>query len=69
MNLERIATLIPWDDLAAEIVPMYPREVNSLPPYPLAVMLRERCLQLFYSRSNRGMDDVLCEVKSTKRFA
>ncbi len=56
--------LIPWDELEAEIAPCYPRRGQGRPPYPLGVMLRVHCLQLFYNRSDPGLEDDLYEMES-----
>ena len=37
-------------------------------PYPLSVMLRVHCVQLFYNLSDPGMEDLLYEVESVRRF-
>lgn len=39
------------------------------PAYPLPVMLRVHCLQLFYNLSDPGLEDALYEVESMRRFA
>ena len=67
--LARMEALIPWEELEAEIAPFYPRRGQGRPPYPLAVMLRVHCLQLFYHRSDPGMEDNLYEMESLRRFA
>ena len=36
---------------------------------PLGVMLRVHCVQLFYNVSDPGMEDLLYEVESVRRFA
>ena len=36
--------------------------------YPLGVMLRVHCVQLFYNLSDPGMEDLLYEVESVRRF-
>src|SRR5690606_30625401 len=38
-------------------------------PYPLSVMLRIHCLQLFYNLSDPAMEDALYEIESMRRFA
>jgi IS5 family transposase len=65
----RMDALIPWEELEAEIDPFYPRRGQGRPPYPLAVMLRVHCLQLFYNRSDPGMGNDLYEMESLRRFA
>ena len=67
--LARMDALIPWEELEAEMAPFYPRRGQGRPPYPLAVMLRVHCLQLFYNRSDPGMEDDLYEMESLRRFA
>ena len=37
-------------------------------PYPLPVMLRIHCVQLFYNLSDPGMEDLLYEAESVRRF-
>lgn len=39
------------------------------PPYPLSVMLRVHCLQLFYNLSDPALEDSLYEIESMRRFA
>ena len=55
--LERMDGLIPWDRLEERIRPVYPRAGKGRQPYPLAVMLRIHCVQLFYNLSDPGMED------------
>ena len=38
-------------------------------PYPLAALLRVHCVQLFYNLSDPGMEDMLYEIESVRRFA
>ncbi len=65
--LARMDALIPWEELEAEIAPFYPRRGQGRRPYPLAVRLRVQCLQLFYHRSDPGMEDDLYEMESLRR--
>ena len=66
--LEKMDALIPWGRLAARIEPFYPKAGRGRRPYPLAVMLRVHCVQLFYNLSDPGMEDLLYEVESVRRF-
>ena len=66
--LEKMDTLIPWNRLEARIEPFYPKAGRGRRPYPLAVMLRVHCVQLFYNLSDPGMEDLLYEVESVRRF-
>ena len=67
--LARMDALIPWEELEAEMAPFYPRRGQGRPPYPLAVRLRVHGLQLFYHRSDPGMEDDLYEMESLRRCA
>ena len=66
--LERMDGLIPWQSLEARIGPFYPKAGRGRQPYPLAVMLRIHCVQLFYNLSDPGMEDLLYEAESVRRF-
>jgi len=67
--LERMDALIPWGRLEKKIRRHYPKRGNGRPPYPLSVMLRIHCVQLFYNASDPGMEDMLYEIDSVRRFA
>ena len=66
--LERMDALIPWQRLEDRIRPSYPKPGNGRRPYPLPVMLRIHCVQLFYNLSDPGMEDLLYEAESVRRF-
>ena len=61
--------LIPWSRLEARIEPFYPKAGQGSRPYSLSSMLRVHCVQLFYNFSDSGMEDLLYEVESVRRFA
>ena len=67
--LERMEALIPWERLEARIRPLYPKAGRGRQPYPLAALLRVHCVQLFYNLSDPGMEDMLYEIESVRRFA
>ena len=48
---------------------MYPKAGKGRHPYPLPVMLRVHCVQLFYNLSDPGMEDLLYESEPVRRFA
>ena len=52
--LERMDGLIPWQRLEERIRPVYLKAGKGRQPYPLAVMLRIHCVQLFYNLSDPG---------------
>ena len=67
--LAKMDGLIPWSRLEARVEPFYPKAGRGRRPYPLRVMLRVHCVQLFYNLSDPGMEDLLYEVESVRRFA
>ena len=66
--LERMDGLIPWRSLEDRIRPFYPKAGKGRRPYPLAVMLRVHCVQIFYNLSDPGMEDLLYEAESVRQF-
>jgi len=66
--LMRINDLIPWERLLQRIEPFYPTPGRGRPPYPLEVMLRIHCVQMFYNLGSPGMEDLLHESESARRF-
>ncbi len=66
--LERMDGLIPWQKLEERISPVYAKRGKGRRPYPLPVMLRIHCVQLFYNLSDPGMEDLLYEAESVRRF-
>ena len=68
MFLERMDGLIPWQLLEERLRPHYPKASRGRRPYPLAVMLRVHCAQLFYNLIDPGMEHLLYEAESVRRF-
>ena len=67
--LEKMEGLIPWERPESRIEPFHPKAGRGRRPYPLRTMLRVHCVQLFYNLSDPGMEDLLYEVESVRRFA
>ena len=67
--LEKMDRLVPWERLEKRIEPVYPKPGRGRRPYPLRTMLRVHCVQLLYNLSDPGMEDLLYEVESVRRFA
>ena len=65
--LERVDGLIPWQ-LEGRIQLFYPKAGRGCHPYPLPVMLRVYCLQLFYNLSDPRTEDLLYESDPVRRF-
>ena len=66
--LERMDGLIPWQRLEERIRPYYPKAGRGRRPYDLPVMLRVHCVQVIYNLSDPGMEDLLYEAESVRRF-
>ena len=67
--LEKMDDLLPWKQMEKKIRRYYPGNGNGRRPYPLSVMLRVHCMQLFYNLSDPAMEDGLYEIESMRRFA
>ena len=65
--LQRMDAL-PWARLEARIRPVYPTGARGRPPYPLALLLRIHCVQLFYNLSDPAMEDALYDRVAVQRF-
>lgn len=63
--------VVPWKSLIDLVEPHYPKSCKKggRPPYPLATMLRIHLMQQWYSLSDPGMEEVLIEVPTMRRFA
>ena len=66
--LRRMEALMPWARLEARIRPVYPTGERGRPPYPLALLLRIHCVQLFYNLSDPAMEDALYDSVAGQRF-
>ena len=56
--------LVPWDELEQRIAPVYPKRGRGRRPYPLRMMLRIHCLQLWFNLSDPGMEQELYDSRS-----
>ena len=61
--------LVPWAELGGRIAPVYPQRGRGRRPYPLRVMLRIHCLQLWFNLSDPGMEQELYDSRSMLEFA
>ena len=66
--LERMDALIPWERLEERTRPHYPKAGRGRQPYDLSVMLRVHIVQVCYNLSDPGMEDLLYEAESVRRF-
>ena len=62
--LERMDCLIPWQLLEDRLRPFYPKAGRGRQPYPLSVMLRTHCVQLFYNLSDPGYGGSALRVRA-----
>lgn len=67
--LDEMERLLLWKQLESKINKHYFKNKTGRPAYPLSVMLRIHCLQLFYNLSDPMMEDSLYEIESMRRFA
>ncbi len=65
---EKMDGLVPWGRLEERVEAFYPKAGRGRRPCLLGVMLRVHCVQLFYNLSAPGMEDLLYEVESVRRF-
>ena len=66
--IERMDALIPWKRLEKKIRRHYPKSGKGRRPYPLSVMLRVHCVQLFYNMSDPAMEDMPYENHSFRHY-
>jgi transposase, IS5 family len=67
--LEEMEQVVPWDELLKLIEPYYPKGEDGRPPQGLERMLRIHLMQLWFNQSDPGMEDLLYESESVRRFA
>jgi transposase, IS5 family len=67
--LEEMEQVVPWSELLKLIEPYYPKGEDGRPPQGLERMLRIHLMQLWFNQSDPGMEDLLYESESVRRFA
>lgn len=67
--LGQMDQLLPWKDMERSVARYYSKSLTGRKPFPLSVMLRIHCMQLFYNLSDPAMEDTLYEVQSMRQFA
>lgn len=67
--LEEMETVVPWGKLVKLIDPYYPKGETGRPPLGLEKMLRIHFMQLWFNQSDPGMEDLIYESESVRRFA
>lgn len=66
--LDRMNVLVPWDDIADILLPCYPSSRRGRRPFPLMLMLRIHCLQLWFDLSDGAAEDALHDVLPFRLF-
>ena len=69
--MRRISGTDGWSDSVAawrSVSARIPKAGRGRQPNDLSVMLRVHCVQLFYNLSDPGMEDLLYEAESVRRF-
>ena len=70
--LEEMNQVVPWAELVALIAPFARGAHQALggrPPFPIEIMLRIHCLQLWWNLSDPAMEEELHERPLYRRFA
>ncbi|MBM5733969.1 transposase [Klebsiella pneumoniae] len=60
--LDRMNVLVPWQDIADKLLHVYPSSRRGRRPFPLVLMLRIHCLQLWFDLSDGAAEDALHDV-------
>jgi len=68
--LSEMEQIVPWGELISLIEPYYPKVSNGpgRRPYPLETMLRIYLLQIWYNRSDPGIESDLVEIPCFRYF-
>lgn len=61
--------LVPWDNIVDTLLPFYPSSRRGRRPFPLLLMLRIHCLQLWFDLSDGAAEDALHDVLPFRQFA
>lgn len=67
--LDRMNVLVPWQDIADRLLHVYPSSRRGRRPFPLVLMLRIHCLQLWFDLSDGAAEDALHDVLPFCQFA
>jgi IS5 family transposase len=67
--LDRMDVLVPWLDIADMLLPCYPSSRRGRRPFPLLLMLRIHCLQLWFDLSDSAAEDALHDMLPFRLFA
>ena len=69
--LDRMNVLVPWQDIADKLLHVYPSSRRGRRPFPLVLMLRIHCLQLWFDLSDGAAEDdcmMFCHFTSLQGY-
>lgn len=67
--LDRMNVMVPWLGIVDMLCPWYPSSRRGRKPFPLILMLRIHCLQLWFDLSDGAAEDALHDVLPFRQFA
>lgn len=67
--LNKMETLVPWQEWLALIEPHYPKGDRGRPPIGCERMLRLYLLQSWYNLSDEGMEDAVYDSQALRQFS
>jgi len=66
--LEKLDELLPWEEMEAKIVPIYPEGKRGRPVKPIPVMLRIFILQEVFGMNAPSVEDAVYDSYAFRRF-
>ncbi|EPJ0731106.1 IS5 family transposase [Morganella morganii] len=66
--LDRMNVMVPWPEIVDMLRPWYPSSSRGRKPFPLMLMLRIHCLQLWFDLSDGAAEDALHDVLPFRQF-
>ena len=67
--LDKMDSIIPWDEWVSLIEPYYPKGKRGRPPMGIEKMLRMYLLQCWFSLSDAGVEDAMYDSYAFKKFS
>ena len=67
--LDKMDSIIPWDEWVSLIEPYYPKGKRGRPPMGIEKMLRMYLLQCWFSLSDVGVEDAMYDSYAFKKFS
>lgn len=67
--LEKLDALLPWEEMEAKIIPIYPEGKRGRPVKPVGVMLRIFILQEVFGLNSPSVEDAVYDSYAFRRFA